>query len=165
MDRSLEGLLDQVALRGSWYGGGSVAALSTALSAALLEKLVANPALGRRLHRIRRDCLQLIEQDARTFARVIQATRKPGNRQAFVRALKAATAVPVRLVRHAHTLQAVSRAAQRRMKPRFRSDLRCVTALARASGEGAQALILTNLAWLGDAAYARTVRRTLHATR
>jgi formiminotetrahydrofolate cyclodeaminase len=163
--RSLEQLLDQVAFRGSWFGGGSVAAMSAALSAALLEKLAPSPALGRRLRSIRQDCLALIEVDARTFARVIQSTRMPGNRRAFVRALKAATAVPLRLFRHAQTIQAISRAAQRRMKPRFRSDLQCVTALARASADGARALILTNVAWLNDHQYTKTVRRALRATR
>ena len=68
---SLEQFLEQVARRGSWVGGGSVAALSAALAAAVLEKLVVQPSAGRRLKTIRRQCLALVSQDAERFAKAI----------------------------------------------------------------------------------------------
>jgi len=137
-----------------------VAALGAALSAALLEKLAAQPQTVRRLRAVRHECLRLVDADATTFARVIRATRQH-QRPAFRRALKAATDVPARVVLLSHQLQAEGRSTQRLTKPQFQSDVRCALALARAAGEGARALIKTNLIWLGDGAYARRIRRRL----
>ena len=162
MQASVDEFLEQVARRGSWVGGGSIAALSAALSAALLEKLVAQPAMARRLKRIRHACVALIPRDAEAFSRVIQATRR-GNRTVFCRALKAATDVPWQVFTHAQAVQSACRTAQRAVKPRFQSDLRCALALALAASESARTLIHTNLAWLNDAAYTRTMRRRLHS--
>jgi len=149
LEASLDNFLDQVAHRGSWKGGGSVAALSAALAAALLEKLVIDSSRSRRLRAIRRECVELIERDARLFARVIQATRAQ-DRQAFRRALRAATDVPRRVYRHAVHVQEQCRRARRVVKPRFQSDLRCAAAVAAAAAVSAHALIATNLAWLND---------------
>lgn len=162
MHGSVEAFVGQVARRGSWYGGGSAAALSGALSAALLEKLLLQPAAVRRLRRVRHSCLRLIEEDARSFAQVIAATRSPGRRR-FQRALKAATEVPWQVFRHAQAVQALCRKAQRSVKPRWQSDLRCAMALALAAAESARTLIQTNLTWLNDRAYARTMQRRLQA--
>lgn len=160
MHESVEEFLEQVARRGSWIGGGSVAALSAALSAALLEKLVVDPTMARRLRRLWHECLALIDRDAHTFARVIHATRA-NNRHAFARSLKAATEVPCRVFECARTVTVVAQAARKTIKPKFQSDLRCAIALAHASSAAAQALIQTNLAWLNDPGYRRKVRRRL----
>ena len=160
MQQSLEQFVDAVAARGSWVGGGGVAAVSAALAAALLEKLAHRPTLNRRLRRLRTECLFLGRRDGQVFAEVIAATRR-NDRRAFVRCLKAATAVPQTVFEHAQTVQAACRAVQRSIKPRFRSDLRCAMALARAAALGAGALIQTNLAWLDEPAYAAQVRRRL----
>ena len=162
MQGSLEQLLEQVARRGSWVGGGSVAALSAALAAALLEKLVVSPSQGKRLRAIRKECVLLIHRDAERFARVIQATRQK-RRPAFSRALKTATDVPCRVFEHTQVVQAACRAAQRSVKPRFQSDLRCAMAVAMAAAESARTLIHTNLAWLNDRAYTKRVRRRLQS--
>ncbi len=160
MQGSLEEFLAQVARRGSWFGGGSVAALSAAMAAALLEKLVLEPALARRLSAIRRECVALIQRDAVTFAMVIEAIRT-GQRGAFTAALKRAIEVPCLVAQHAAVVQAACRAAKRRIKPRFQSDLRCAGAIARAAEGSARTLIATNLAWLKDPAYARRIRQRL----
>ena len=159
---SVEELLDQVARRGSWIGGGSVAALSAALSAALLEKLAHQPALIRRLRRIRRECAGLVQRDADAFARVIQATRAKDHR-AFQRTLKAAIEIPVRVFEHARAVQAACRQARRAVNPRFHSDLRCVDTLSAAAEAASSGFITTNLAWLNDRAHARRVRFRLRA--
>ncbi|MBI1992135.1 MAG: cyclodeaminase/cyclohydrolase family protein [Candidatus Omnitrophica bacterium] len=159
---SIEQFLEQVARRGSWFGGGSVAAFSAALSAALLEKLVFHAPTARRIQRIRRSCIELVQRDAVTFSRVIQAIRA-GEHQAFRRTLKSATEVPCQVFEHAQVIRAVCRAAQRSVEPRFRSDLRCAMAVALAAGESARALIDTNLAWLNDARYAQAVHRRLRS--
>ncbi|MBI4342581.1 MAG: cyclodeaminase/cyclohydrolase family protein [Candidatus Omnitrophica bacterium] len=164
MQGSVEQFLNQVARRGSWIGGGSVAALSAALSAALLEKLVHQPAAVRRLYRIRRDCLSLVQQDADTFARVIRATRTK-DRQAFRRSLKTAIEVPCRVFAHAQALHAACRRATRSINARFHSDLQCAGALADAAGAASCAFIETNLAWLGDRMYTRSIRGRLRSMR
>ena len=160
MQGSLDEFLEQVARRGSWVGGGSVAALSAALAAALLEKLVVRPVASRALRRRRAECVRLIERDAATFAAVIQATRHH-HRRGFQRSLKVATEVPCRVFEHAQVIQAACRMATRTVKPRFQSDLRCAMALALAAGESARTLIETNLAWLNDPRYAKTIRNRL----
>jgi formiminotetrahydrofolate cyclodeaminase len=157
---ALNPFLEQLARRGSWIGGGSVAALCAALAAALLEKLVIQPQQMTRLRRIRRECLALIQRDAETFARVIQATRRR-NRQAFRRSLKAATDVPCQVFANAQMIQAICRAAQRSVKPQFQSDLRCAMAVALAAAESARTLIHTNVDWLGEPAYSRSIDRRL----
>ncbi len=157
---SLNDFLEQVARRGSWVGGGSVAALAAALAAALLEKLMVHPGTVRTLRRRRLECVRLIQRDATTFAAVIQATR-PHRRQQFQRNLKVATEVPCRVFEHAQAIQTACRLATRTVKPRFQSDLRCAMALALAAGESARTLIETNLVWLGDSRYTKTVHNRL----
>ena len=164
MQGSVEQLLTQIARRGSWLGGGSVAALGAALSAALLEKLVFDLRLTRRLRSIRRECLRLIQADAKTFASVIHAVRA-GNRAAFRRLLKAATEVPCRIFEHASAIQTECRRARRSVKRQFQSDLKCAEAMANASAQSARALIDTNLAWLKDPRYTTSVHRRLRAAR
>lgn len=164
MQASVKRLLEQVSRRGSWVGGGSVAALSAALAAALLQKLVVRPQTARRLRGIWKECLELVEQDAVLFARVIQATRR-NNRHTFARTLKEATEVPCRVFERAQAIQAACRAAQRAVKPRFQSDLLCAMAVAMAAGQSADVLIQTNLAWLDDRAYTKRIRRRLQVAR
>jgi formiminotetrahydrofolate cyclodeaminase len=161
---SIENFLDQVARKGSWVGGGSVAAFGAALSAALLQKLVHQSSTMRRLRVIRADCLRLMARDAKTFARVIAATRA-NRRGSFQRSLKAATEVPTRVAEQAGAIRLACRRAERLVKPKFRSDLRCARALADAADESARALIATNLAWLKDRRYANVIRRRLSAAR
>jgi formiminotetrahydrofolate cyclodeaminase len=159
---SLEQFLEQVARRGSWIGGGAVAACSAALAAALLEKLVHAPAASQRLRRIRRECFHLVEADARSFAAVIR-TLRDNDPAVFRRSLKAATEIPYRVFVRAKGVEGACRAARRRVKPRYQSDLICATTTARGAAEAAQALIRTNLAWLNDARYAARMRRRLQS--
>ena len=163
MQESVEQFLEHVARRGSWVGGGSVAALSAALAAALLQKLVVDPKAVRMLRRLRRECLQLIQQDAETFARVIQATRT-GRQGAVQRALKAATDIPCRVAQDARAIQAACHRLRRSIKPLFQSDLVCALSLAQAADRAAQALIRTNLAWLKDRIFAARIHRRLRGT-
>lgn len=159
---SIEQFLEQVARRGSCWGGGSVTAFNASLSAALLEKLLPLGPAARRLRRIRRGCLALIERDARAFAGVMRATRA-GDRMVFRRSLKTATEIPCRVYEHAQILRALCRNARRRVRPRFRSDLRCAAAIASATDRSARALIQANLAWLRDRGYAERIHRRLKA--
>jgi formiminotetrahydrofolate cyclodeaminase len=102
-------------------------------------------------------------RDAEAFARVIRAIRS-GDPRAFHRTLTAATEIPVRVFEGAEVVQAMCRAAQRSVKPRFQSDLRCAMAVALAAAESARTLIQTNLEWLDDPAYSRRIRHRLQVT-
>ncbi len=144
---SIQELLEEVARRGSWFGGGSVAALGAAASAALLEKLVGPGAVRRQLRRARQQAVRTIEKDARVFARVIAATRRV-NASAFRSALKRATALQVGVLEVARNVQKQGRAVRRSIPPKFQSDVRCALALARAAETSAQGLIRANQAWL-----------------
>lgn len=158
MERSLEQVLDEVARRGSWMGGGSAAALSAALAAALLEKLTFQSREARALRRVRRACLQFIDKDAKTFACAIHAlqSRQMG---AFRRWLCVATTVQEQVHQQAQLIQQMSRQAMRRVRPQFRSDLQCAIALAVAAQRSSQVLIRTNRAWLNHHRAAPASRR------
>jgi len=162
---SFDSFLEQIARRGSWFGGGSAAAIAAALAAALVEKLTVSPPLRRRVHRIRRECTRMVQQDAAAFSKVIRASRT-GRRAAFRRALQAATEVPCRVVEQAKAVEAACRQTAKTLKPQFQSDLRCARALAAAAGASGRALIDTNLDWLNDPSFTRRIRRRLRdATR
>lgn len=149
---SVEDLLDHVARRGSWYGGGSVAALAAAMACALLEKLILKAGALKKLKRLRKECLALVEKDAVSFARAIHGMRL-GRRAVFVSRLKAATEVPYRVLHNAYAIKAMGKAYQKTIKPQFQSDVRCALVLAQASADSAETFIETNLAWLKERSY------------
>ena len=157
---SVDRFASHIARRGSWFGGGSVAALCAALAAALLEKIVMEAAPARRLAKIRRDCLGLIQRDADAFARVVKTTQRK-DRGALRSSLKTAIDIPCRVFEQAERIQAACRAAQRTVKPQYQSDLRCALAVALAAAESARTLVHTNLAWFNDPAYTRQIERRL----
>ena len=157
---SVEQFLDQTATRGTWYGGGSAAALACALSAALLEKLATHAPTARTLRTIRRQCTQLIDEDASAFANVIRVMAR-GDRAGTKRALKGATQVPWRVWAASQRVQVLAQPIRREIRPRFRVDLNCAVAIARASASSAKDLVETNLLWLNDPAYSRSVRRRM----
>jgi len=144
---SVQEFLDRVAQRGSWVGGGSASAMTAALSAALLEKLLVAPQAARAIRRIRGECLGLTERDAEAFAKAIQAVRA-GRMAAFRRSLEAATQLQRVIQRDARAVEVTGRRARRAVRRRLQSDLRCALVLARASAEAAGILVETNRAWL-----------------
>ena len=160
LDPSLERFLSQVARRGSWIGGGSVAALGVAASAALLEKLTLDPGQANRLRTIRRRCTRLVEQDAVVFSKVIAAMRSDRPAQ-FRQALRHAIDVPCRVMEQAYAVQRFGRRARRAIRPQFQSDVRCALAFAAAAAAAAHGFIQINLAWLGDPSYRQQIHRRL----
>ena len=159
MRQSIDQFLRRTATKGSWYGGGSAAALTGALTAALLEKLVVGNAAATS-RSIRKRCTTLIEADAKVFARVIKAYYEQ-DRVAVRRTLKRAIEVPVAVYRAADQLLTLAASAQRTIPQRYQSDVQCVVALGKATRDAARALVMTNLAWLNDPQYSRQVRRAL----
>ena len=160
MSTSVLQFLDRTATRGSWYGGGSAAALTAATAAALLEKLASRPALARSIRVLRGRCVAAIDGDAQAFARVIKAYYQQ-DRGAVKRTLKRAIEVPVSVHHTASRLLALAREVKRSVPSKYQSDLRCVVAMATAARDSAAALVATNLDWLADAKHARRVRKQL----
>ena len=109
---------------------------------------------------IRAQTLKLVDEDARTFACVIKAMYQQ-DKAATRKALKQAIEVPLRVHQSAHQIVQAAERAKKDIPKRYHSDLTCVIALAKASREAALAFVETNLAWLGDQAHTRKVRRKL----
>ena len=164
MSISLEQFLDQTAKRGSWYGGGSASALTGALAAALLEKLLSRPQDVKPVRALRNRCFDFVERDATAFARVIEAYYQHDYSAAKL-ALKEAIEVPVRVYAVATRVLTTAKRLSRSIRPQYRSDLRCAMSLASASRTSARAFIVTNLKWLGDPAHARRIERRLARVR
>lgn len=154
---SIQQLLEQTADRHGFYGGGSAAALSCALSAALVEKLAHHAAkarggqAGRKpasgiAKRLRLCCTKLIEADAKVFGQFIRA-HKRGDRAATRRALKAATDIPSQVEECSKQVLAVARRIRTHVSPRYRVDLRCAERIANAAQQSARALVAANRAW------------------
>ena len=160
----MDAFLKALATPGSRIGGGSVAALSAAASAALLEKLVSGSQQGRRLSAVRRECSQLIFRDAEVFSGVVDALRKK-DRAGFAAALKRSNAVQWRVFQHAAHLERACEATKDRINPAYRSDLICAYAAAKASALAAEALILANASWLGSPSYLSASRKRLDRVR
>jgi len=125
-----------------------------------LEKLAGQPRLTAELRAIRQRGLALVDRDAATFSRVIRSINRRDQR-AWTRALKASIDIPRQVFRDSQRLLVLSRAVRRTINPRYRVDLRCAVAIAKAAGTSARALVITNLAWLADPAYSRRLRREL----
>ena len=160
MSSSVRPILDSIAKQGSWYGGGSAAALTCALSAALLEKLLSPARDIRRFRVLRQRCATLVDEDARTLSHVIRAYYH-GDARAAKRRLKAAIRIPADICLASQELLAQARASAHLIKPRYRVDLRCAMELAKAAGTSARALVETNLSWLDEPAFTRRVRAEL----
>jgi formiminotetrahydrofolate cyclodeaminase len=109
-----------------------------------------------RLRAIRRACTGFIDKDARQFARVVAAMRA-GSRLRVVRELRGAIEIPCRVCEEAQGLEAASVEVERQVSPRWRADVKCAGALARAAAEATRALVEANLAWLNDPAYSRRI--------
>ena len=160
MSSSVRPILDSIAKQGSWYGGGSAAALTCAVSAALLEKLLRASSDVRPLRALRMRAMALIEQDAKAFSQVIHAYYR-GSRSSAQRKLKVAIEIPLTVYRDSVHLLAVAARSRRLIKPRYRVDLDCAVALANATALASLALVRTNLAWLDEPAFTRRVRAEL----
>jgi formiminotetrahydrofolate cyclodeaminase len=125
-DMGLQEFIDQMASDAPVPGGGSVAALSGAIAAALAE-MVANLTIGKKkyeeveelmieqkkfLIETREELLNLIDEDANAFDQVMQAFRLPketeeekvSRREAIQMSLKGAALAPLEIARKAYAL-------------------------------------------------------------
>jgi formiminotetrahydrofolate cyclodeaminase len=143
---SIQQLLEQTADRHGSYGGGSAAALSCALSAALVEKLAGRKPASGIARRLRLCCTKLIDADAKVFGQFIRAKNR-GDQVATRRALRAATDIPSQVEECSKQVLAVARRIRTHVSPRHRVDLRCAEEIAKAAQQSARALVAANRAW------------------
>jgi formiminotetrahydrofolate cyclodeaminase len=169
-------LLDAFAAPTPTPGGGSAAALSGAVAAALLEMVAAMPktktgaaderaaldAMLPELATLRSRLTALVDRDAASYDAVVAAYRLPKNtddekaaRKSAVRdAMRGATEVPLETARAAARLVALGSRVADQGNPNARTDAAVAVDMARTAVAGAIQNVEINLEGLNDAAFA-----------
>jgi len=174
-EKSVNEFLDELASAAPAPGGGSVAALSGALGAALIS-MVCNLTIGRKKYAdveeemqrilaqseaLREHLAQLLEDDVAAFTRVSEAMKMPrdteeqkaARQECLQAALKEATNVPMCVAEACAKVIDLSRPVGEKGNLNAVSDAG-VAALAAEAGLRAAALnVLINLAWIEDQAF------------
>jgi len=178
----LQAFADEVSMDSPAPGGGSVAALCGALSAAL-SSMVANLTHGKkgyeesgedmkkiavRAQELKDELLRAVDLDARAFNKVMEAFRLPKGteeqsreREAAVEdASKGATLVPLGVLTAAAELIELAEAVARKGNRNSVSDAGVAGLTAQAAGEGAYFNVRINLPGIKDERFkARTVKQ------
>jgi glutamate formiminotransferase / formiminotetrahydrofolate cyclodeaminase len=157
---SLEELTDRLAARTPVPGGGSAAAATGAIGAALAEMVAAyglppgdmspNPPRDR-LAASRRRLLVLVEADAEAFEgtlaarRALKASPVAENEEAYTASIRHAAEVPLETARLVQACSSELAALEGDVKPSMRSDWSTALALLAAAREGAAANVSINI--------------------
>ncbi|MBI3915067.1 MAG: cyclodeaminase/cyclohydrolase family protein [Chloroflexi bacterium] len=179
-DHTLAQFLDQLSSSNPTPGGGTAAALSGALAASLLQMvcrlkigkknyLSAAAAMRARLEQLeplRRELLELMEQDSVAYARVMEAYQLPkandaeksARDNAIETALKHATDVPLRVAELCGALLSHAQFIAAEGNQNAASDAGVGALLADAGLQGAVMNVRINLAGIRDAAFAQDRR-------
>lgn len=175
MTESLETWLERVASPSPTPGGGSVAAVSGALSAAL-SRMVSNLSIGkqgyeeveeelkaleRRAAELQSRFLLLAEEDARAFEGVMTAMRRPkgtdeeraARKEAMQAAYKTATEVPLQTVRASMEALEIAQVAAGKGNRNAITDAGAAALLAQAAMRSASLNVRINLSAIADAAW------------
>lgn len=144
-DMTIEGFLKELAARKSTPGGGSVAALSGALSAGLVSmaaEFSRNEDIPEESTRLMGILTDLIDKDAEAFAR---------------RDLRGATEVPLQTARHSYRVLKLAEALLESCNPNVITDIGVAAKMAESAVRGALLNVEVNLISIGDADYAKEV--------
>jgi formiminotetrahydrofolate cyclodeaminase len=178
--RSVEEFATALAAGAPTPGGGSAAALSGVLAAALIE-MVCDLTIGREKYRdreaglrracaraaaLRRDLLALVDRDAQAYDAVVAALRLPKGTErekraragALGRATLYATETPMATAEACAVLLGLAVEAARDGNPNAVSDAGTAALLAYAGLRGAVLNVHANLGGIGDAARAAGLR-------
>ena len=181
-DLTVKDFVDELASDSPAPGGGSVAALCGALSAAL-SAMVANltfgkkgfidrneemDALARDGQKLKASFVKAIDEDTKAFNRIGEARKMPKDTdenktardKAIEKANQQATMVPLAVLRASLDAVALAGAVAERGNPNTLSDAGVAGLTARAAGEGAYYNVLINLPGLTDEKFAAEVRKT-----
>jgi len=156
-DDSLAALLERTAARTPAPGGGSAAAVTAAIAAALTEMAASYAhdaaATASRARALRASLLELAEQDTASYAPVLEAlaleTSDPRRPAAVARALSDAAHVPTQIVEQAAEVARLAGGCAAAAGPHLAGDAAAATVLAEAAAASAGALVALNLAGSG----------------
>ncbi len=180
LDQPITAFLDELASKSSAPGGGSAAALSGAMGAALVS-MVCRLTIGRpryaaaetvmqatldRAEALRHELQSLAEEDVSAFKRLSAAYKLPRvtdadtaiRRDAMQAALRRATEVPLRTARAALGLLPLCQPVIEQGNPSAVSDVGAAIDLAHAAAQAALLNVDINLRTLEDQRYVREVR-------
>jgi len=176
-DKSVLTFLDALASAAPAPGGGSVAALSGALGAALVS-MVCNLTLGKKRYndvqeeiagllqqseRLRGKLTELLEADAQVYTQVSHAIKMPRDTEqrkaaradALEAALKAATDVPLQVAKACVDVMDLCRPAAEKGNVNAVSDAGVAVLMAEAGLRSAALNVLINLGWIKDATFVK----------
>jgi methenyltetrahydrofolate cyclohydrolase len=150
LDKTLRGFLEAVAARTSAPGGGAVAAVATAIAAALVEMAAQfstkhwddADAAAARARELRERAAPLAQADADAYEAVIAARGEPG----YDEALSRAADVPLAIVEAAADIAELAAELAAQGNPNLRGDAVTAALLAEASARAAANLVEINLA-------------------
>jgi formiminotetrahydrofolate cyclodeaminase len=157
LDRSLREFLDDVAEAGRTPGGGSVAALSTALAASLLAKIARTSTawpdsrgVVAQAESLRDRAAPLAQATAEEYEAALQAREdegEPGERRDFAlgRAYARAAEPPLQIARAAADVAELAVVVARNGDPAFHADAVIAALLAAAAASSAAELVGVNL--------------------
>ena len=182
-DKSLEAFVNELSSSSPTPGGGSVAALSGALGAALVS-MVCSLTIGKKKYaevqedvaelrrqseRLRTQLIGLIEADGQVFTQVSQAMKMPRNTDEekekraakLEEALKAATNVPMEVAETCVAVMNLCRPAAEKGNVNAVSDAGVAILMAEAGLRSASLNVLINLGWITDQDFVRVTRTQL----
>ena len=158
LDRSLREFLDEVAARGRTPGGGSAAALVTALAAALLAKIARTSTawpesrgIAAQAEALCDRAAPLAQADAEEYEAALQAREddggEAGERRDFAlgRAYARAAEPPLQIARAAADVAELAVVVARNGDPAFHADAVTAALLAAAAASSAAELVGVNL--------------------
>jgi formiminotetrahydrofolate cyclodeaminase len=180
VDMTVRELLDAFSSSAPTPGGGSASALAAATGASLLIMVASLPktrtgsgeernalsSAAEALARLREELTEAIDADAAAYDQVVAAYKLPkgtpdeqqARRSAIQRGLRAATDVPLGVMRAAVAASREAKAIEAHGHSGAASDVGVAKALLRAGLDGARLNVETNLGGLADASYVAGVR-------
>jgi formiminotetrahydrofolate cyclodeaminase len=142
---TIEEFLEELAARKPTPGGGSVAALSGALSAGLVSmaaEFSRNKDISEEARTLMNTLTHLIDRDAEAFAS---------------RDLKEATQVPLQTARHSYAVLKLAGALVKTCNPKVITDVGVAAKMAETAVKGAMLNVEVNLVSIGDEDYEREI--------
>jgi formiminotetrahydrofolate cyclodeaminase len=184
-DKPTKSFLDELASSAPAPGGGSVAALSGALGAALIS-MVCNLTLGKpkyaavqddistiikKSESLRKELTDLLEEDVQAYSRLSQIMKIPRDteeqkttRAALMdKALKAATDVPIRVASACVAVMELCPLAAEKGNTNAVSDVGVGILMAEAGLRGAALNVLINLGFIKDEGFVNESRNKLNS--
>lgn len=182
-EKPIKSFLDELASSAPAPGGGSVAALSGALGAALIS-MVGNLTIGKEKYasvqeeisellekseRLRKELTELLEADVRAYTELSQTMKMPRDTEeqkktrekAMDKALKAATNVPMQIAEACVAVMELCRPAAEKGNINAVSDVGVGMLMAEAGLRSAALNVLINLGWIKDETFVSDNRKKL----